>query len=58
MSPGSTMRGQVPPIVYLYLYLYPYLHLALVYGIDEKTAIRCADSARTLLGEAAEQASQ
>lgn len=54
MSPGSNMRGQVPPIVYLY----PYLHLALVYGIDEKTAIRCADSARALLGEAAKQASQ
>ncbi|PWI07321.1 hypothetical protein DIZ27_28030 [Streptomyces sp. NWU339] len=34
------------------------LHLALVFGIDEKTAIRYADSARALLGEAAEQASQ
>lgn len=33
------------------------LHLALVFGIDEKTAIRYADSARALLGEAAEQAS-
>ncbi|MFD5496385.1 hypothetical protein ACFYY3_24025 [Streptomyces sp. NPDC001812] len=32
------------------------LHLA--FGIDEKTAIRYADSARALLGEAAEQASQ
>ncbi|MEV7477745.1 hypothetical protein ACIPJG_11450 [Streptomyces halstedii] len=26
------------------------LHLALVFGIDEKTAIRYADSARALLG--------
>ena len=34
------------------------LHLALVVGIDEKTAIRYVDSARALLGEAAEQASQ
>ncbi|MER5279343.1 hypothetical protein ABT025_26895 [Streptomyces sp. NPDC002809] len=34
------------------------LHLALVFGIDEKTAIRHADSARTLLGEEAEQSSQ
>ncbi|MGQ4458420.1 hypothetical protein [[Kitasatospora] papulosa] len=34
------------------------LHLALVFGIDEKTAIRYADSARALLGEAAEQVSQ
>lgn len=34
------------------------LHLALAFGIDEKTAIRYADSARTLLGETAEQASQ
>ncbi|MGI5507901.1 hypothetical protein [Streptomyces sp. CA-106131] len=34
------------------------LPLALVFGIDEKTAIRYADSARALLGEAAEQASQ
>ncbi|MGY5061020.1 hypothetical protein ACWDFR_44450 [Streptomyces sp. 900105755] len=33
------------------------LHLALVFGIDEKTAIRYADSARALLAEAAEQAS-
>lgn len=30
------------------------LHLALVLGIDEKTAIRCADSARALLEQAAE----
>ncbi|MFH8476500.1 hypothetical protein [Streptomyces sp. NPDC018000] len=34
------------------------LHLALVFGIDEKTAIRYPDSARALLGETAEQASQ
>ncbi|MBK3575015.1 hypothetical protein JHN63_14585 [Streptomyces sp. MBT65] len=34
------------------------LHLALVFGIDEKTAIRYADSARALLGESVEQASQ
>lgn len=34
------------------------LHLALVFGIDEKTAIRYADSARVLLGEAAERSSQ
>ncbi|MGW7410824.1 hypothetical protein ACWGI9_45510 [Streptomyces sp. NPDC054833] len=34
------------------------LHLALAFGIDEKTAIRYADSARALLGEAAEKASQ
>ncbi|MFE0449094.1 hypothetical protein [Streptomyces fungicidicus] len=34
------------------------LHLALVFGIDERTAIRYADSARALLGETAEQASQ
>ncbi|MDX3633370.1 hypothetical protein OG920_03105 [Streptomyces europaeiscabiei] len=34
------------------------LHLAMVFGIDEKTAIRYADSARALLGEPAEQASQ
>ncbi|MFD5271778.1 hypothetical protein [Streptomyces sp. NPDC058335] len=33
-------------------------HLTLVFGIDEKTAIRYADSARALLGETAEQASQ
>lgn len=33
------------------------LHLALGFGIDEKTAIRYADSARALLEEAAEQAS-
>ncbi|MDQ0688857.1 hypothetical protein QFZ56_007820 [Streptomyces achromogenes] len=32
------------------------LHLALVLGIDEKTAIRYADAARALPGEAAEQA--
>ncbi|MFJ1656893.1 hypothetical protein ACIOC2_37235 [Streptomyces sp. NPDC088337] len=31
------------------------LHLALVFGIDEKTAIRYADSARVLLESAAEQ---
>ncbi|MBB5940253.1 hypothetical protein [Streptomyces zagrosensis] len=31
------------------------LHLALVFGIDEKTAIRYADSARALLDQAAEQ---
>ncbi|MGY4906843.1 hypothetical protein [Streptomyces sp. 900116325] len=31
------------------------LHLALVFGIDEKTAIRYADSARVLLDQAAEQ---
>ncbi|MFF0401184.1 hypothetical protein ACFYSJ_36515 [Streptomyces sp. NPDC005248] len=31
------------------------LHLALVLGIDEKTAIRYADSARALLDQAAEQ---
>jgi hypothetical protein len=30
------------------------LHLALVLGIDEKTAIRYADSARALLGQEAE----
>ena len=34
------------------------LHLALVFGIDEKTAIRSADSARALLEQAAEQPSQ
>ena len=34
------------------------LHLALVLGIDEKTAIRYADSAHALLGDAAKQASQ
>jgi integrase len=34
------------------------LHLALVFGIDEKTAIRYAESARVLLDEAAEQPSQ
>jgi hypothetical protein len=34
------------------------LHLALVFGIDEKTAIRYAVSARVLLDEAAEQSSQ
>jgi integrase len=34
------------------------LHLAEVFGMDEKTAIRYADSARQLLGEAAEQSSQ
>lgn len=31
------------------------LHLAEVFGLDEKTAIRYADSARALLGQAAEQ---
>ncbi|MEU9480945.1 hypothetical protein [Streptomyces sp. NPDC048191] len=31
------------------------LHLAEVFGLDEKTAIRYADLARALLGEAAEQ---
>ncbi|MGW4047462.1 hypothetical protein [Streptomyces sp. NPDC004721] len=30
------------------------LHLALVFGIDEKTAVRYADSARALLEQAAE----
>ena len=30
------------------------LHLSLVFGIDEKTAIRYADSARALLEQAAE----
>lgn len=30
------------------------LHLAEVFGLDEKTAMRCAESARTLLGQAAE----
>ncbi|MER5916433.1 hypothetical protein ABT124_40105 [Streptomyces sp. NPDC001982] len=34
------------------------LHLALVFGIDEKSAIRYADSARALLGETPEQAAQ
>ncbi|GAA3368010.1 hypothetical protein GCM10020367_64230 [Streptomyces sannanensis] len=34
------------------------LHLALVLGIDEKTTIRYAQSARVLLDEAAEQHSQ
>ncbi|MFJ4276169.1 hypothetical protein ACIP29_37135 [Streptomyces coelicoflavus] len=34
------------------------LHLSLVFGIDEKTAIRCAESARALLGETAEQSSR
>ncbi|MGX1887867.1 hypothetical protein [Streptomyces sp. NPDC055287] len=34
------------------------LHLALVFGIDERTAIRYAESARVLLGEAAEKPSQ
>ena len=34
------------------------LQLALVFGIDEKTAIRYAESARVLLGEAAEQSAQ
>ncbi|MFI6059322.1 hypothetical protein [Streptomyces sp. NPDC051286] len=31
------------------------LHLAKVFGLDEKTAMRYADSARSLLGQAAEQ---
>ncbi|WP_282088435.1 hypothetical protein [Streptomyces tendae] len=31
------------------------LHLAEVFGRDEKTAMRCADSARALLEQAAEQ---
>ncbi|MFB6709773.1 hypothetical protein ACFCW6_34360 [Streptomyces sp. NPDC056333] len=31
------------------------LHLALVFGIDEKTAIGYADSARVLLDQAADQ---
>ncbi|MGX1127878.1 hypothetical protein RKD49_000068 [Streptomyces glaucescens] len=31
------------------------LHLAEVFGLDEKTAMRYADSARTLLHQAAEQ---
>ncbi|MER5561215.1 hypothetical protein ABT071_21690 [Streptomyces sp. NPDC002506] len=31
------------------------LHLAEVFGLDEKTAMRYADSARALLGQAAEQ---
>ncbi|WP_371583127.1 hypothetical protein [Streptomyces sp. NBC_01314] len=30
------------------------LHLALVFGIDEKTAVRYAGSARALLGQTAE----
>ncbi|MFE4667452.1 hypothetical protein ACFRI7_00675 [Streptomyces sp. NPDC056716] len=34
------------------------LHLSLVFGIDETTAIRYAESARVLLGEAAEQSSR
>lgn len=34
------------------------LHLAFVFGTDEKTAIRYAQSARALRGEAAEQPSQ
>ncbi|MEU2107829.1 hypothetical protein [Streptomyces sp. NPDC019507] len=34
------------------------LHLELVLGIDEKTAIRYAESARVLLGAAAERSSQ
>jgi hypothetical protein len=34
------------------------LHLALVFGIDERTAIRYADSARVLLGEVAERPAQ
>lgn len=34
------------------------LHLALGFGIDEKTVIRYADSARALLGEPGEQAPQ
>ena len=31
------------------------LHLPEVFGLDEKTAMRCADSARALLEQAAEQ---
>lgn len=31
------------------------LHLAEVFGPDEKTAMRCADSARALLEQSAEQ---
>ncbi|MGW1603050.1 hypothetical protein [Streptomyces eurythermus] len=31
------------------------LHLAKVFALDEKTAMRCADSARALLEQAAEQ---
>ncbi|MFJ6015734.1 hypothetical protein [Streptomyces sp. NPDC092952] len=31
------------------------LHLAEVFGLGEKTAMRCADSVRTLLHQAAEQ---
>ncbi|MFE7358984.1 hypothetical protein ACFU8Q_39345 [Streptomyces sp. NPDC057543] len=34
------------------------LHLAEVFGLAEKTAIRYAESARVLLGEAAEQSAQ
>jgi hypothetical protein len=34
------------------------LHLAEVFGLDEKTAMRYADSARALLEQAAEQPSQ
>lgn len=34
------------------------LHLAEVFGFDEKTAMRYADSARALLEQAAEQPSQ
>jgi hypothetical protein len=34
------------------------VHLALVFGVDETTAIRYADLARALLGEAADQVSQ
>ncbi|MFI2511513.1 hypothetical protein [Streptomyces sp. NPDC018972] len=34
------------------------LHLAEVFGLDEKTAMRCTDSARALLEQAAEQPSQ
>ncbi|MEU1329799.1 hypothetical protein [Streptomyces sp. NPDC005865] len=34
------------------------LHLALAFGVDEKTAIRYADSARALLHEAVERSSQ